>query len=204
MKNFILVLLLFVSTMGYAQESESKVLNNHAFRLYAGFGSGYPILTGLLGMSYAYETGGALSRSFFGVSLDTQVGAIMAGGGPNDLFSGTFNIQSSVGVGKRYEHGGRLFYDIIGAGYSLVVVNDLIQPVQSSILINVLSFHYTDKSGFYFSWRNNFTAPLTVGYKDVGDGMQVPSMLIEWRTYITIGFDFSKLYNPRVYEKRSF
>ncbi len=201
MKKFILVLLLFVSTMGYAQESESEVLNNHTFRLYAGFGSGYPILTGLLGMSYTYETGGALSRSFFGVSLDTQVGATMAGGGPNELFSETFNIQSSIGVGKRYEHGGRLFYDIIGVGYSLLNI-DRHDFIDSSILINVLSFHYTDKSGFYFSWRNNFTAPLTT---DVSVGGEIfPMMLIEWRTYITIGFDFSKLYNPRVYEKRSF
>ena len=195
MKKFILVLLLFVSTMGYAQESESEALNNHAFRLYAGFGSGYPILTGLVGMSYAYETGGALSRSFFGVSVDMQAGVTMAWG-----FDETFNIQSSVGVGKRYEHGGRLFYDIIGAGYSLLNLTGA--GVFSSVLINFLSFHYTDKSGFYFSWRNNFTAPLTTSFSR-GDET-FPIILIEWRTYITIGFDFSKKYNPRVYEKRSF
>ena len=202
MKKFILVLLLFVSTMGYAQESESEVLNNHAFRLYAGFGSGYPILTGLLGMSYTYETGGALSRSFFGVSVDMQAGATMAWG-----VDETFNIQSSIGVGKRYEHGGRLFYDIIGAGYS--VLNLTRAGVFSSVLINVLSFHYIDKSGFYFSWRNNFTAPLTTSFSrgDIdgnGNSDTYSMMLIEWRTYITFGFDFSKKHNPRVYEKRSF
>ena len=192
MKKFILVLLLFVSTMGYAQESESEALNNHAFRLYAGFGSGYPILTGLVGMSYAYETGGALSRSFFGVSVDMQAGVTMAWGADE-----TFNIQSSIGVGKRYEHGGRLFYDIIGAGYSVLNLGG--NGAYSSVLINVLSFHYTDKSGLYFSWRNNFTAPITTS---LSEGHSI--MLIEWRTYITLGFDFSKFHNPRVYEKRSF
>ena len=194
MKKFILVLLLFVSTMGYAQESESKVLNNHALRLYAGFGSGYPPMSALIGISYAYETGGVLSKSFFGVSLDTQVGATMMGA--------TFNIQSSIGVGKRYEHGGRLFYDIIGVGYSSS------DSTYSSVLINVLSFHYTDKSGFYFSWRNNFAASFSSsssgGCGGNGNGDSYSMRNIEWRTYITIGFDFSKFHNPRVYEKRSF
>ena len=109
MKKFILVLLLFVSTMGYAQESESEALNNHAFRLYAGFGSGYPPINGLLGMSYTYEVGDPLSIMFFGLSIDMQVVAIMAGEDLNSLFSETFNIQSSVGIGERYEHGGRIF-----------------------------------------------------------------------------------------------
>ena len=109
MKKIILMLLLFGATMSYTQDSKSEVLNNHALRLYAGFGSGYPIITGLIGLSYAYETGGALSRSFFGVSLDTQIGVTLLW----DVET-IFNVQSSIGVGKRYEHGGRLFYDIIG------------------------------------------------------------------------------------------
>ena len=106
-----------------------------------------------------------------------------------------FNTQSSIGVGRRFENGGRFFYDIIGLGYSLTYephhhdfeYTTRNKPI-SGMLINALSFHYTDNSGFYFSWRNNFVF--------VSD--------FEYRTYFTFGFDFSKLYNPRVYEKRSF
>ena len=184
--------------MSYAQDSKSEVLNNHALRLYAGFGSGYPIITGLIGLSYAYETGGALSRSFFGVSLDTQIGATLIW-----AVETTFNVQSSIGVGKRYEHGGRFFYDIIGVGYSFVTMQAIVERGMSNILVNFLSFHYTDNSGFYFSWRNNFTLPVTV-YNVGNENRPLPFYMIEWRTYITLGFDFSKRYNPKTYKKRSF
>jgi len=211
MKKIILVLLLFGATIGntYAQESQKiEKFSNHAFRMYAGLGSGVPIITGLVGLSYAYETGGALSRSFFGVSLDTQVGATYLW-----VAEATFNIQSSIGVGKRYQHGGRFFYDIIGVGYSFVTMKYVVGGAMSSMLVNFLSFHYTGKSGFYFSWRNNLTVPFTVYrrndvpitfYNSGNDDNSLPFQAIEYRTYFTFGFDFSKLYNPKVYEKRSF
>ena len=190
MKKFILVLLLFISTMGYAQESESEDFKNHAFRMYGSVGTGFPFWNAGVGMSYAYEAGnlGKKRDAFFGISTDVQLGISMS---PWVVF----NAQFSVSVGKLYQNGSRFSYDLIGSGFGImydyrdnsILESDIPGIDPWHVALNFFSFHYTSNSGFYFSWRNNLL--LTS---------------IEYRSYFAIGFDFSKLYNPRVYEKRSF
>lgn len=187
MKKFILVLLLFVSTMSYAQESKSEDFENYAFRMYGSLGTGIPFRNLGMGLSYAYEAGnfGKNRDTFFGISSDVQLGYSSA----NWL---SFNVQSSISVGKLYQHGGRFSYDIIGFGYGLIYsfgdgLHDagIFGATPGELVINFLSFHHTSNNGFYFSWRNNLSL-----------------YSVEFRSYFTIGFDFSKLYNPRVYRER--
>ena len=190
MKKFILMLLLFVSTMGYAQESESDDFKNHAFRMYGSLGTGIPFRNLGMGLSYAYEAGnfGKTKDVFLGISTDMQLGYSSA----NWL---SFNIQSSISVGKLYQDGGRFSYDILGFGYGLIYSfgDDLSDGLSYGIfgstpgelVINFFSFHHTSNNGFHFSWRNNLAL-----------------YSVEYRSYFTIGFDFSKLYNPRVYRER--
>ena len=188
MKKFILMLLLLVSTMGYAQESESDDFKNHAFRMYGSVGTGYPSQNLGVGLSYAYEAGnfGKNKDVFLGVSTDMQLGISMV---PWLVF----NAQFSISVGKLYQNGGRFSYDILGSGFGLMYdlgessfLESYIPRIDPwHVVLNFFSFHYTSNNGFYFSWRNNL---LITG--------------LEYRSYFTLGFDFSKLYNPRVYRER--
>ena len=222
MKILLLILMMFSVDKLYGQELQDTDNSiNHAFRFYASIGSGSPIMNCGIGLSYAYEKG---DKVFYGWSLDAQVGFK---GGLNDgmiYHELIFNTQSSVGVGRRFENGGRFFYDIIGLGYSLSYEphhHDFEYTTRnkpnSGILINALSFHYTDNSGFYFSWRNNIAIQLTAYSAGGGNNKPKPpapftvynsgngdNLGIEYRTYFTFGFDFSKLYNPKVYKNRSF
>ena len=211
--------LLFILTMGqtYAQESES--FKNHAVRVYGSFG--YDIggielaaigfnMGG--GLSYAYEFGKINSKHFMGVSVDTQLGAI---GFPGILF---FNFQSSFGIGRHYENGGRFFFDILGVGYALLnhsstkkEYNGNYDKVSTAtgVLINALSFHHTTSTGFYFSWRNhvmfyNRYRSTNTHESGVVEKFQGSFFDFEYKWYFTFGFDFSKKYNPKAYQKRSF
>lgn len=207
MRILLFILMMFSTDKFYGQELQDVDNSiNHAFRFYASIGSGIPIINCGIGLSYAYEKG---EDVFYGWSLDTQVGfkGMLRDGFINHEL--IFNVQSSVGVGRRFENGGRFFYDIIGLGYSLsyeMAHHDFEYTTpnkpNSGILINVLSFHYTDSSGFYFSWRNNIAIPLTdysVGNKNRPNLPPVPrtvynsgggnNLAIEWRTYFTFGFD---------------
>ncbi len=104
------------------------------------------------------------------------------------------NYQLSVSVGKRFENGGRFAYDLIGSGFAIVYnieENTIPHGFQDDnpvhYLLNFFSFHYTFSNGFYLSWRNNLILPM-----------------VNYRSYITVGFDFSKLYNPEMYKPRKF
>ena len=218
MKKFILVLLLFVSTIGYAQESELESFENHVFRLYGSIGYGTQALNGGGGLAYAYEFGEVNSKKFMGLSVDMQVGSV---GLPSMLF---FNIQTSFGTGIRYKDGSRFYFDILGIGYSLVTSSlteemygkhgyESVTGKYTSIgfLLNVLSFHYTTNNGFYLSWRNNImlysksflSRTYESGIVEKFNNSD-SSFTFEYRTYVTVGFDFSKLYSPKNYQKRTF
>ena len=220
----IIFILLFILIIGqtYAQESESY--KNHAFRVYGSLG--YDIagieLTAIGfnmggGLSYTYEFGKIDSKHFVGVSVDTQLGGI---GFLGLLF---FNLQSSFGIGQRYEDGGRFFFDILGVGYALINYsstryenNEYYEEVSIDnsstavgVLINALSFHLTTSTGFYFSWRNNVILYNRYKRTDTHKSGSVEKFQgaffdFEYRTYFTFGFDLSKKYNPKAYQKRSF
>jgi len=214
----VILMLLFILTMNnsYAQELEDS-FENHAFRPYVSIGYGTQALNGGGGLSYTYEFGEIDSKKFMGFSIDTQLGGI---GSPSMMF---FNVQSSVGSGIRYKDGSRFYFDILGIGYSLVNFSTtreiygqygyetvIRESTMTGFLLNFMGFHLTTKNGFYFSWRNNVmfynrlyesnTYESGVVENDVQRGLTA----IEYRTYLTFGFDFSKVYSPKNYQKRSF
>ena len=218
MKKTILILLfMLIIKNSYAQELEESY-ENHAFRPYVSIGYGTQNLNGGGGLSYAYEFGEIDSEKFMGFSIDTQVGSI--GSSDKRFFNRVFfNIQSSVGTGIRYKDGSRFYFDILGIGYSLVNSSSTIElidnttvirnSIMTGFLLNFMGFHLTTKTGFYFSWRNN-----VILYNRLYESNFYESSIveenkfskfdIEYRTYFTIGFDFSKVYSPKNYQKRSF
>ena len=223
MKKTIFILL-FILTMGHTYAQESESYKNHAFRIYGSLG--YDIagieLTAIGfnmggGLSYTYEFGKIDSKNFMGVSVDTQLGGI---GFLGVLF---FNLQSSFGMGQHYEDGGRFFFDIIGVGYALINYSSTRyennkyykemsidnSSTATGILINALSFHLTTPIGFYFSWRNNVMLYNRYNSTDTYESGSVEKFKgaffdFEYKTYFTFGFDISKKYNPKAYQKRSF
>ena len=188
-KKILLILLICSVSNLYSQDVDR--FSNHAVRLYGSVGTGYPFFNAGIGGSYTYEIGlvGSSKDVFFGLSADVQLQAPVYYGYP--LIS---NYQLGVSVGKRFQNGGRFAYDLVGSGVAIVynMENNTIQhgfqennPVH--YLLNFFSFHYTFSNGLYLSWRNNLILPM-----------------VNYRTYITVGFDFSKLYNPKAYERQNF
>ena len=225
--NKIIFTVLFIVTMGQTYAQESEFYKNHAFRTYGSFG--YDIggmeLTAIGfnvggGLSYTYEFGKIDSPYFVGVSVDTQVGAVgIIGLSSEPLF---FNFQSSFGVGWHCEDGGRMFFDIVGVGYALLnrsftsyenngygkVLIDK-NTTATGVLVNAFSFHKTTSTGFYFSWRNNVMfynkyRSTKTHESGVVEKFQSSFFDFEYRSYFTFGFDFSKKYNPKAYQKRLF
>jgi len=222
MKKIIFVLL-FILTMGHTYAQESEGFQNHAFRVYGSVGYDIGGIESAAigfnmggGLSYTYEFGKIDSKHFMGVSVDTQLGGV---GFYGLLF---FNIQSSFGVGRHYEDGGRFFFDILGVGYALINYSSTREEYNgydrvsidnnataTGVLINALSFHLTTSTGFYFSWRNNVMfynryKSTDTHQSGIVEKYQGTFFDFEYRWYFTFGFDFSKKYNPKVYQKRSF
>lgn len=207
---FILLLTLMIGH-SYAQESES--FENHASRLYVSIGTGIPVLNMGGGFSYTYEIGKVDSTSFLGVSLDTQLGI----SGTTGIY---FNTQMSFGAGYRYKSGARFYFDILGLGFGLTHERDTVIDNSSStvysvmatatgVLINFMGFHHTTSNGFYFSWRNNLTLFTNIYGKSIDNlgntiAINISGGGLEYRTYFTFGFDFSRKYNPRAYQKREY
>ena len=223
MKKTILILLfMLMINNSYAQDLEGS-FENHAFRPYVSIGYGTQALNGGGGLSYTYEFGEIDSKKFMGFSIDAQVGSI--GSNNRDFFNRMFfNVQSSVGTGIRYKDGSRFYFDILGIGYSLVNLSRSIEingnygyetviknSTMTGFLLNFMSFHLTTKTGLYFSWRNNFImysrANATYIYESTVVEKRKNASFdfgFEYRTYITFGFDFSKIYSPKNYQKRAF
>ena len=184
-----ILLILLVLSMGKLYSEEIDIFSNHAFRLYGSVGAGYPFFNGGAGVSYAYEFGdlGKNKEIFFGISTDAQLGTSSFYSPPL-----VFNLQASLSVGKQFQNAGRFSYDILGSGFGIVydfseskLQSSWEDDNQFQYVLNFFSFHYTANNGFYVSWRNNLMLAF-----------------LEYRSYFTIGFDFSKIYNSKIYEKR--
>ena len=216
MKKAILILLfMLMINNSYAQEIEGS-FENHAFRPYVSIGYGTKALNGGGGLSYAYEFGEIDSKKFMGFSIDAQLGSV---GSPSMMF---FNIQSSVGTGIRYKDGSRFYFDILGIGYSLVNFSTtreiygqygyetvISESTMTGFSLSFMGFHLTTKTGLYFSWRNNvilYNRLYESNFYESGivEENKSAEFDVEYRTYFTIGFDFSKVYTPKNYQKRSF
>ncbi len=188
-KKILLILLICSANNLYSQETEK--FSNHAVRLYGSVGTGYPFLNAGAGASYTYEFGnlGTYKNIFFGISADAQVNAPVY-----PTYPMISNYQISLSVGRRLENGGRFAYDIVGSGVAIVYnieENSIQHGFQENnpfhYLLNFFSFHYTFSNGLYLSWRNNLILPM-----------------VNYRSYITVGFDFSKLFKPEIYNPRKF
>ena len=205
---------LFILVINNTQVQElEESFENHAFRPYVSIGYGTKALNGGGALSYAYEFGEIDSKKFMGFSIDTQLGSI---GSPSMM---SFNVQSSVGTGIRYKDGSRFYFDILGIGYSLVNSSSTIELIDNTsmtrestmtgFLLNFMGFHFTTKTGLYFSWRNNvilYNRLYESNFYESGvvEENKSSKFDIEYRTYFAIGFDFSKVYSPKNYQKRSF
>ncbi|MGL5955194.1 MAG: hypothetical protein ACRC0X_01100 [Brevinema sp.] len=152
---------------------------NHRPKLYGLLGTGTVWLFGGGGFSYTAEIQNKKEDRFFhAITTDVEFLGIMT---PSAF---EFNVLGTYGIGRQTDKGYRVIVDLIGIGLN-IRSNGYYTIGQNIAFIPPVGFVFTLPGAqfvfdnyLYVAWRNNFS---------IGN-------FIEFKSYIAIGYDFSKLF----------
>lgn len=182
-RNILLILFLFSAINLHAY------IVNHASKVYGMIGAGTQLFMGGVGGSYASEikvkSGDFLMHV---VTADFQMMGILL---PNAF---ELNIAGTYGLGFHFPKGNKMTIDIFGIGLNLrsgeyIEISSFVDYIiPNALMLTLPGFQGTLTNGFYIAWRNN----LSIG------GFS------EFKSYIALGFDFSKLYNKKAFKGQKY
>ncbi len=169
----LLLMLLVIAQYGHAYEVK------HRPKVYGELGSGTVWLFGGVGMSYTAEI--STGKKFFhAVTTDVQFLGIME---PTTF---EFNFLSTYGLGFTTKNNTRMIVDLLGIGFNLradgfweIGYDDIVYVPPAAFTLNFPGIQVVFDNHLYLAWRNNFS---------VGD-------FVEYKSYIAVGYDFSKLFD---------
>ncbi len=168
----LLLMLLVIAQYNHAYEVK------HRPKIYGELGSGTVWLFGGVGASYTAEISSS-EKFFHAVTTDIQFLGIME---PSAF---EFNLISTYGLGWTTKKNTRLIVDILGVGFNLrsdgyYIIGEFIAFIPPvAFIVNFPGIQVVFDNHLYLAWRNNFS----VGH------------FMEYKSYVAIGYDFSKLFD---------
>jgi len=162
---------------------------NHASKVYGMIGAGTQLFMGGVGGSYAGEMKMKSGDFIMHVTtVDFQMMGILS---PSAF---EFNLAGTYGIGFHFPKGNKMVLDILGIGLNIRSSgygrngSSVIYAAPSAFMLTLPGFQGTLTNGLYVAWRNNYS---------IGN-------FSEFKSYIAIGFDFSKLYNKKAFEVQEY